>query len=141
MTRRRVFQAVSALVITAVLLATTAAISAAQCGGPMGGTSARRVRFPRGRTTAVLKGAVVRGTTDRYLLGARAGQTMTVHVTARERNAVFQIYAPNGDTLDGASETSDATDWSGELPASGDYTIVVGGTRGNANYTLEVTIR
>jgi hypothetical protein len=29
---------------------------------------------------------------------------------------------------------------SGELPASGDYAIVVGATRGNATYELEVTI-
>jgi hypothetical protein len=101
----------------------------------------QRVHFPRGRTTAVLHGAVVRGTEDRYILGARSGQTMIVHITAREKNAAFTIYGPDGNTLRGAGEGDDATDFSGELPLSGDYTIAVGPTRGNASYTLEVTIR
>ncbi|HKP72051.1 MAG TPA: hypothetical protein VJT82_03875 [Pyrinomonadaceae bacterium] len=101
----------------------------------------KRVRFPRGRTTAVFKNAVVRGTTDRYILGAKSGQTMTVHVTAKEKNAAFTIYTPQGGTLAGAGEGEDATDWTGELPQTGDYVIEVGGTRGNASYTLEVTIR
>jgi hypothetical protein len=99
----------------------------------------RRVRFARGRTTTVIKDAVVRGTRDRYILGARAGQTLIVHITSLENNAVFDIYARGGKrVLDRAQET---TDWTGELPRSGDYVIEVGGTRGNASYTLEVTIR
>ncbi|MEK6280976.1 MAG: hypothetical protein AABN95_11540 [Acidobacteriota bacterium] len=101
----------------------------------------KRVRFPRGRTTAVLKGAVVRGTQDQYILGARRGQTMIVHITSREKNAVFAILGPNATALDGAEEGTDAMDWTGELPLTGDYSIWVGPTRGNATYTLEVTIR
>lgn len=101
----------------------------------------RRVRFPRGRTTAVLKGAVVRATQDQYILGARRGQTMIVHITSLEKNAVFAILGPNGSALDGAEEDSDVMDWTGELPSSGDYSIWVSPTRGNATYTLEVTIR
>lgn len=101
----------------------------------------KRVRFPRGRTTTILKNSVVRGTVDRYTLGARSGQKMSVHITSVEKNAVFTIYTPTGSTLEGAGEGQDATDWNGELPQSGDYVIEVGGTRGNASYTLEITIR
>ena len=101
----------------------------------------QRVRFPRGRTTAVLKGAVVRGTQNQYILGARAGQTIILHITSRVKNAVFAILDPNGTALDGAEEGTDAMDWTGTLPSTGDYSIWVGGTRGNASYTLEVTIR
>ena len=101
----------------------------------------KRVRFARGRTTATYKNSVVRGTRDRYTLGARAGQKMTVHITSVERNAVFTIYTPGGGTLEGAGEGADASKWSGALPASGDYVIEVGGTRGNATYTLKVTVR
>ena len=115
----------------------------AQGGGtlrpPAGKT--QRVRFARGRTTAILKGAVVRGTQDRYILGARAGQTMIVHVTSREKNAVFTILGPDATALEGTEEGIDATDWTGELPLSGDYSIWVSPTRGNATYTVEVTIR
>ena len=101
----------------------------------------QRVRFQRGRTTAILKGAVVRGTQDRYILGARGGQTMIVHISSLEKNAVFAILGPNGTALEGAEEGADVTDWSGTLPTSGDFSIWVGPTRGNATYTLEVTIR
>lgn len=101
----------------------------------------QRVRFPRGRTTAVLKGAVVRATQDQYILGARGGQTMIVHITSLEHNAVFTIIGPKGNALLGAEEGADAMDWTGELPSDGDYSIWVSPTRGNATYTLEVTIR
>ena len=108
-------------------------------GPPIGKT--QRVRFARGRTTAILKGAVVRGTKDRYILGAREGQTMIVHVSSREKNAAFTILGPDATALQGTDEGLDATDWTGELPLSGDYSIWVSPTRGNATYTLEVTIR
>ncbi len=115
----------------------------AQTGGALGPPRGKtqRVKFARGRTTAVLKGAVVRGTNDRYVLGARAGQTMIVHITAREKNAVFTILGPDGTALEGTQEGVDAIDWTGELPLSGDYSIWVSPSRGNATYTLEVTIR
>jgi hypothetical protein len=66
---------------------------------------------------------------------------MIVHITSLEKNAVFAILGPDGTALQGAEEGTDATDWSGTLPASGDFSIWVGPTRGNATYTLEVTIR
>jgi hypothetical protein len=76
---------------------------------------------------------------DRYILHARAGQTLIVHITSVENNAVFDIYRPGGKrTLENAQES---TDWTGPLPRTGDYIIEVGGTRGNATYTLEVTVR
>jgi hypothetical protein len=128
-----------------VLILSGLAVSGRQTGGgniggaPKGKT--QRVRFARGRTTAVLKGAVVRGTQDRYILGARSGQTMIVHITSREKNAVFAILGPDATALEGAEEGTDATDWTGTLPVNGDYSIWVSPTRGNATYTLEVTIR
>jgi hypothetical protein len=123
--------------VRALLLATLLLITVMDAAAQRDRT--RRVRFARGRTSTVIKDAVVRGTRDRYLLGARAGQTLIVHITSVEDNAVFDVYAPGGKrVLAGARDT---TDWTGELPRSGDYLIEVGGTRGNATYTLEVTIR
>jgi hypothetical protein len=118
-----------ALLLTILLLLTTTI-------APAQSDRTRRVRFARGRTTAVIKDAVVRGTRDRYVLGARAGQTLTVHITSLEDNAVFDVIAPGRKTIG-----EESTDWTSELPRSGDYIIAVGGTRGNATYTLEVTIR
>ena len=100
----------------------------------------RRIRFARGATSATVEGAVVRGERARYRLGARAGQRLRVFIRAAEGNAVFQLLAPGGRPLPGAGEMDDARRWSGVLPATGDYTVVVGGTRGNAAYRLTVAI-
>ena len=101
----------------------------------------RKVRFARGSTSTTIDGAVARGDRDRYTVGAKAGQRMTVRVHSLENNAVFQIYRPGAKrTLAGAGEGEDATTWEGELPATGNYVIVVGGTRGGAEYSLSVSI-
>jgi hypothetical protein len=100
-----------------------------------------RVRFAPGSSSATLKGAIVRGDRDVYILGAKGGQSMSVNISSIENNAVFQIRSPGGSELRGAREGDDAMQWSGTLPASGDYRIIVGGTRGNASYTLRISIR
>ena len=101
----------------------------------------KRVRFPRGSNSTTISGAVIRGEQDRYILGAREGQTMTVRIRSVEDNAVFQIYLPGEqESLEGAGERDDAKSWKGELPATTDYIIVVGASRGNAKYKLEVKI-
>jgi hypothetical protein len=101
----------------------------------------KRVRFPRGSTSTTVSGAVIRGERDRYILGAREGQTMTVRIKSVEDNAVFQIYfLGEQEALEGAGEADDAKSWKGKLPATTDYVIVVGASRGNASYKLEVKI-
>ena len=99
-------------------------------------STARRVQFARGRTSTVLTGSTAGN--EEYILGARAGQTMLVHVTSKSRNAVMQVLAPDGTSL-----TSDTTsyNWSGKLPQDGDYRIVVRATQGVATYKLEVKVR
>ena len=102
----------------------------------------RKVRFAAGTSSTTIRGAVIRGERDRYYLGAKAGQTMSVKITSTEKNAVFQIYFHGEEeSLPGAGDNDDATNWSGELPIDNEYVIVVGGTRGNANYTLTISIK
>jgi hypothetical protein len=101
----------------------------------------KKVHFAKGTSSITIKESVVRGDRDRYYVGANAGQTMTVKISSTEDNAVFQIYLPGEkETLKGAGEEDDATNWSGELPADSEYVIVVGGTRGNATYALTISI-
>lgn len=101
----------------------------------------QKVRFARGTSSTTIRGAVVRGDRDRYYVGAKAGQTMTVSITSPGSNAVFQIYfSGEQEALEGAADGDDATKWSGRLPADNEYVIVVGGTRGNARYTLRLSI-
>jgi len=106
------------------------------------------IRFAPGATSAELSGSVLRGERDLYAIEARRGQTMTLHISAPEKNAVFQLYRPGakltpgesgsdvtGDTLPGAGEEDDATRWTGKLPQTGRYLIVVG-ARGGMRLTL-----
>jgi flagellar hook assembly protein FlgD len=101
----------------------------------------KRLKFARGKSSTVVSGAVIRGDRDTYRLGAKSGQTMSVKITSTENNAVFQIQDADGNFLAGADEGDDAMKWSGALPSSSDYKIIVGGTRGNAAYKLTVSIK
>lgn len=102
--------------------------------------NAIRLEFAPGATSTTVEGSVERGARQSYILGARAGQQMQVSITALEENAVFTIYQPDGTAIAGTEEGQDATNWAGTLPATGDYIISVGGTRGNATYTFVVSI-
>jgi len=127
---RRISRIVCTLIVGALALGSTLADGVKQ-----------KIRFAKGSSSATVSGAVVRGDSDRYYVGARKGQTMSVKITSEEDNAVFQIYLPGEQkALHGAGDGDDATNWSGELPADAEYVIVVGGTRGNATYKLKVSI-
>lgn len=107
----------------------------------------KRVKFPPGRTTVVLKGRTTGGPSESggmnpvsYVLRARKGQQMTLHLTSAKKNAVFGLYAPGMDLVDGAQSV---VDWSGTLPKTGNYEIIVfpQDEVTNTTFTLEVTIR
>ncbi len=101
----------------------------------------RRVRFAPGASSATIKDSVVSGTRDRYLLGARKGQTMSIRIVSLEDNAVFAVVAPVNQAGQQRTLKQEAFSWTSTLPETGDYQIVVGSTRGNASYRLQVTIR
>ncbi|MDY6781338.1 MAG: hypothetical protein SW833_02085 [Cyanobacteriota bacterium] len=97
----------------------------------------QRIQFEPGTTSAVVEHSVIRGMRDTYTFRAQAGQAMIIDVISLEGNAVFDLVAPNGDIV-----LAESSAWSGFLPGedAGDYKIIVGGTRGNATYTLNVEI-
>ena len=105
-----------------------------------GGGVTRTVKFSKGRSSASYRGAIVRGDRDTYVLGAKAGQQMTVSVSSVEANAVIQIRGPRG-YLRGVGPGTSRRFWSGQLPANGKYRVTVSGTRGNATYTVNFAIR
>jgi hypothetical protein len=121
-----------------ILAVCTLAMMAGIVVGQHGTSIVRRVKFARGRTTAVLQGTIRRGVSNDYLLGARRGQDMTVHLASRG-DVSFTVLTPSGQALSDFSR-----DWSGSLPESGDYRINVlppTETSAPASYTLEITIR
>lgn len=111
------------------------------------------IRFARGASGAEVEGAVLRGERAMYSIEARAGQRLSLRMTAVENNAVFQVYAPGarperrdygleilGTALAGAAEGDDTTEWAGSLPITGGYLLVVGASRGNATYRLTISV-
>jgi hypothetical protein len=95
-----------------------------------------RIRFAAGANAATIQTEVIRGTRDTFLVAATKGQRMSVSITSVEKNAVFDIKAPNGRLL-----KQEATSWSSTLSLTGDYRVIVGGTRGNASYRLKVSVK
>lgn len=115
---------------------------------------AQPIRFEHNTDSVTISGGVVRGTRDLYYFDGRSGQRLGVAIKAPAESAVFQLYRPGyklsskgtitaikGEPLVGAGETDDARAWTGSLPVSGRYLIVVGGVHGNASYRLSVTIK
>lgn len=96
---------------------------------------AQRVQFASGTSQTTLENSVVRGDRDVYQLGAQGGQQMTLRIASLEDNAVFDVISPSGTVM-----AREALDESLVLPQTGDYTVIVGGTRGNATYTLDIAI-
>jgi len=106
----------------------------------------QRVRFQRGRTTAILKGKLPRATAeyDAYIVRGRAGQTLTVHLATGDKQAFVKVFAMElGPTEDMLTPEGDdiIQDWSGKLPVAGDYSVQVYTDGKGGDYTLEVTIR
>lgn len=106
-----------------------------------------RVKFPAGKTSVILKGKTTGGPSESggmdpiaYHVRARKGQQMSLHLTSAKNNAVFGLYAPGMDPMDVGEN---ATDWTGTLPKTGDYEIIVfpSDETTDTTFTLEVTIR
>ena len=113
----------------------------ASFGFPPGDGVTKRIRFAKGKSSATVSGAVIRGDRDIYILGARGGQSMTVKITSPENKAVFMIENPHGEYFAGLGEGDDARNATIVLDDNGDHRIIVGGTRGNTTYKLTVSIR
>ncbi|MCI0489451.1 MAG: hypothetical protein L0229_22895 [Blastocatellia bacterium] len=96
-----------------------------------------RVRFQRGSSSTVVRGKASLGFPDTYLIGARGGQTMTLQLNAPPRRASFTLFTPGSKEI----LTNSATRWTGVLPETGDYYIIVDGDEKGAQYTLNIAIR
>ena len=85
-----------------------------------------RIRFAPGATSASVSGSAP----QRYVLGAGSGQTMYIDLSAAGP-ARFTVTAADGRRLGGGTES---TPWSGRLPATQDYYILVEGSDGVGFY-------
>ncbi|MEO0768939.1 MAG: PPC domain-containing protein [Cyanobacteria bacterium J06649_4] len=93
------------------------------------------ISFTPGTSSTIVSDAVPRGDRNLHRFSARSGQKISLSIGAEEDNAVFQVLDPSGIGL-----TREVTQDAFTLPETGEYTIVVGGTRGNAQYDLSIGI-
>lgn len=99
----------------------------------------KRLAFKKGQVSAAVRGAIPNTLEGHeYVVRARQGQTMSVKLTSLKKGILFSVWAPNGDMV---GEETGQRQWSGELPETGDYRIVINTeTGGVARYKLEVQI-
>ncbi|HZS08514.1 MAG TPA: hypothetical protein VFD58_27015 [Blastocatellia bacterium] len=109
-------------------------VAAQESSGPV-----TRIQFKRGATSATYKGVVSFPGGAQYVLGARAGQQMSVKVESPNRSVSFQITGPDYRKVTEPADNS-FSEWSGTLKKTGDYHINLATTEDKARYTLTVSI-
>jgi hypothetical protein len=129
------YRAMTLLLSSIIIL--SALVSAAGQGSP------QRIRFARGHSSTTLSGRIAGFDMKDYVVGASAGQKMTVRLKSSHPGAYFVIYSINGR----ATDMNETTEWSERLSESGDYLIRVFMMRSAARrkgaaagYTLSVAI-
>ena len=99
--------------------------------------ASRRLQFKRGTSQATVQGKVSIALPDTYLVGARAGQVMTVKLTAARKAVRFLVMSPSTRNL----VVDNARDWTGVLDESGDFTIIVEADARSSAYSMTVSIK
>ncbi len=113
-----------------------------------------QVRFPPGKTGTAIHGRIVGRNSVSYVLGAEAGQKLSVTLKASNTATYFNVYEPGrgpGDQALAVSELTgpmvpDINRFSARLPSSGNYTVLVYLYRAAArrkersNYTLDISV-
>jgi hypothetical protein len=109
---------------------------------PTTSADTQRIEFEPGTDNATRDGTLSPGQTERWLLDARAGQTMAITIDSADNNTVFAVRDPawNLLALVTATEAESNTFWTGILPADGDYTVEVVSSDGQAYYQMKVWI-
>jgi len=91
------------------------------------------VHFKHGASSASLKGHFAGYDSVQYKLVAQPGQTMTVKVSGSD-NASFNVFKPGDEPGEAMAIGTGGVgqDWTGQLPAAGEYTVQVYQMRASA---------
>lgn len=98
----------------------------------------RRVQFKRGTSSTTLQGRVTIALPDQLIVGARAGQVMTVQLTAPRKAVRFTLMTYKTTNLLTDNNTNS---WTGTLPETGDYIILVEGNAKGSTYSITISIK
>lgn len=133
--KRKFRRAVVLMTIAMTLFSCGALSAAAQHGYRV----EKRITFKRGEVARTVKGTIPNTLEGHeYIFRGRKGQTLLVILTSPRKDMGFFIMTPEGEVLD---KETDLRKWSGELPSSGDYHLIINtSSKGAASYTLKVQI-
>jgi hypothetical protein len=133
--KRKTRRAVILTTIAAALFLCGALSAAAQHGYRV----EKRIAFKRGEVAATVKGTIPNTLEGHeYIFRGRKGQTLMVILTSAKKDIGFSIMTPAGEMLD---EETALRKWSGELPSTGDYHLIINTSlKGAARYTLKIQI-
>jgi LysM repeat protein len=101
-------------------------------------TTAMRITFDPGSTTASRIGLINAGERVQYIVTAAEGQVLTVNLQATPNEMTLAVSNPNGLAL----KTPDSNySWSATVTAAGDHTINLASLTGDSkSYTLQVSL-
>lgn len=106
----------------------------------VGNTNAeQRIRFATGATSTTVSGTLAASESDRYVLRALAGQTLSLNLTFTVGQAILVVWGDDGDVL--LSDHTEVSSFERELTKTQDYHMMVRGKpEGNTAYNLVVNI-
>ena len=103
-----------------LLCATTLGVA----GNAQAQPRAERVQFAKGTSAKTVTGSLKGDQSVDYLVGARSGQQLTVALDSSNTSTYFNVLPPASETALFVGSTS-GNQFSGTLPASGDYRVRV----------------
>ena len=99
--------------------------------------ASRRVQFRRGTSSTTIQGKVSIALPDTLIVGARAGQVMSVQLTAPSKSVKFMLMTYKTT----ASLADNTRSWTGTLPETGDYIILVDCDEKGSTYSMTISIK
>ena len=99
--------------------------------------ASRRLQFKRGTSSTTVTGKVSIALPDTFLVGARAGQVITIKLTTPRKSVRFLLMSPTTRNL----VADNAREWTGTLPETGDYYIIVDADERNSAYSMTISIK
>lgn len=97
----------------------------------------RRVQFRRGASATTVTGKVSLALPDTLVIGARAGQTMSLQLAAPSPSVRFVLMTSKTTNV----LVDDKRTWTGTLPETGDYIILVDADEKSRTYSMTISIK
>jgi hypothetical protein len=98
----------------------------------------QRISFNRGGTEAIIKGEHIGGGSHYYLINATKGQ----RITLTNYKQVFPfIIKPDGKMLAQPRDLEGKTEWTGIIPVTGDYTLIMDSNYKGYKYNFSVEVK